>query len=134
VRVDLSIGANVAQAHFDPDLIHQVLLNLYINALEAMPEGGHLAVEAQTSSDAEHLLIHVSDTGSGISAEGVNQIFDPYFTTKSTGTGLGLAIVHNIVEAHGGEVRVESEPGQGTVFHILLPLSGILEEHRDAKS
>jgi two-component system sensor histidine kinase HydH len=134
VGVDLFLGADVAEAYFDPDLIHQVLLNLYLNALEAMGQGGRLAVEALLSSDGERLSINISDTGCGIPAEGVSQIFDPYFTTKSTGTGLGLAIVHNIVEAHGGEVLVESEPGRGTIFHILLPLSESMEKNRDEKT
>jgi two-component system sensor histidine kinase HydH len=128
VRMDLSIGTGVAEAYFDPDLIHQVLLNLYLNALEAMPEGGRLTVTAGLSNDKQRLMINVSDTGCGIPADGVSQIFDPYFTTKATGTGLGLAIVHNIVEAHGGEVLVESEPGEGTVIRLLLPLSKTVEE------
>jgi two-component system sensor histidine kinase HydH len=134
VRVNHSVGEEVAQAYFDPDLIHQVLLNLYLNALDAMPEGGRLVVKADLSSDKQRLQVNVRDTGRGIPAEGVGQIFDPYFTTKSTGTGLGLAIVHNLVEAHGGAVLVESEPDQGTVFSILLPLAGTREEHRDEKS
>jgi two-component system, NtrC family, sensor histidine kinase HydH len=131
VTTELSIGTGVAEASFDPDLIHQVLLNLYLNALEAMPDGGVLTVAADLSSDKQGLLINVSDTGCGIPADGVSQIFDPYFTTKATGTGLGLAIVHNIVEAHGGEVLVESEPGKGTLIRLLLPLSQTLEEDHD---
>jgi two-component system sensor histidine kinase HydH len=123
VALDLSVGPKVDEAVLDPDLVHQALLNLYLNALDAMPEGGRLAVEAALSGSKERLLIKVSDTGGGIPADGVGQIFDPYFTTKSAGTGLGLAIVHNIVEAHGGEIQVESEPGRGTVFRLALPLT-----------
>lgn len=122
VSLDLRVGPDADTFVLDPDLIHQALLNLYLNALEAMPQGGHLTVAADLANPATHLLIEVRDTGCGISIDGVNQIFDPYFTTKSTGTGLGLAIVHNIVEAHGGEIQVESDPGQGTVFRLSLPL------------
>jgi two-component system, NtrC family, sensor histidine kinase HydH len=134
VSVDFSLGTDVSEAYFDSDLIHQVLLNLYLNALDAMPEGGRLAVAADLSGDKQHLMIKVSDTGRGIPADSVGQIFDPYFTTKATGTGLGLAIVNNLVEAHGGEVRVQSEPGQGTVFCIRLPLGETPEENRDKSS
>jgi two-component system sensor histidine kinase HydH len=122
VSLELAVGPDADTFVFDPDLIHQALLNLYLNALEAMPQGGRLTVAADLDNHGTCLLIGVRDTGCGISADGVNQIFDPYFTTKSTGTGLGLAIVHNIVEAHGGEIHVESDPGQGTVFRLSLPL------------
>jgi two-component system sensor histidine kinase HydH len=124
VALDLSVAADVGEASLDPDLIHQALLNLYLNALDAMAQGGRLTVGAGLSSRQEHLLLTISDTGRGIPTKGIGQIFDPYFTTKSTGTGLGLAIVHNIVEAHGGEIQVESDPGRGTVFRLSLPLAG----------
>jgi two-component system sensor histidine kinase HydH len=124
VSLDLRVGPDADTFVLDPDLIHQALLNLYLNALEAMPQGGRLTVTADLANRATHLLIGVRDTGCGISIDGVNQIFDPYFTTKSTGTGLGLAIVHNIVEAHGGEIHVESDPGRGTLFRLSLPLMG----------
>lgn len=134
VTLEQDVAAAVTDAQFDPDLIHQVLLNLYLNALEAMPTGGRLKVSASADSADKRLLLTISDTGRGIGADGRGQIFDPYFTTKSTGTGLGLAIVHNIVEAHAGEIQVESEPEQGTVFRISLPLTGRKEESDDEES
>lgn len=134
VTLHLEVAPAVGEAWFDPDLIHQVLLNLNLNALDAMPTGGRLNIDASIESTNERLLLTISDTGRGIDAEGLGQIFDPYYTTKSTGTGLGLAIVHNIVEAHAGEIQAESEPGRGTVFHIALPLADLPEESDDEKS
>ncbi|MDM8535311.1 ATP-binding protein [Desulfobacterales bacterium HSG17] len=106
----------------DPDQMRQVLLNLLLNALEAMPKGGQINVSSQKGK-AKNLEIVISDTGEGIRPEDLAQVFDPYFTTKSTGTGLGLAIVHNIVEAMDGNVQVLSQIGTGTTFTIQLPKS-----------
>ncbi len=74
-----------------------------------------------------HVIIDIKDTGPGISADDVDKIFDPYFTTKPKGTGLGLAIVHKIIDAHQGQIKVRSTPGRGTVFSIVLPVTA---EHR----
>lgn len=103
----------------DGDRINQVLLNLYLNAIESMEKGGRLTVEL--SKDEKGAIIKVSDTGSGIGEKDLPHVFDPYFTTKTTGTGLGLAIVHNIIEAHDGKITVESSPGEGTTFTLFLP-------------
>jgi signal transduction histidine kinase len=108
----------------DPDRINQVLLNLYLNAVESMDPAGELAVELSAGAEGRHLEIKVSDTGCGIPGEQVSRIFDPYFTTKSTGTGLGLAIAHNTVEAMGGKINVSSQPGKGTTFCVTIPISG----------
>jgi two-component system sensor histidine kinase HydH len=105
----------------DQDRISQVLLNLYLNAMEAMEDGGTLSVGVSQEEKQGYLAIQVSDTGLGISKEDLGRIFDPYFTTKSCGTGLGLAIVHNILEAHGGEIKVDSSPGKGTAVIVFLP-------------
>ncbi|MBP8985967.1 MAG: hypothetical protein KBG12_09525, partial [Syntrophobacterales bacterium] len=91
-----------------------------LNALEAMGRGGVLSVSLRKDSD-RRVRVEVSDTGPGIGKDEVSRIFDPYFTTKSSGTGLGLAVVHKVVEAHGGELQVESVPGKGTTVSILLP-------------
>ena len=107
----------------DPDRMSQVLLNLYLNALEAMSPNGVLAVAAAFDQARQQLEIKVSDTGSGIPAEDLAHVFDPYFTTKSTGTGLGLAIAHNIVETAGGQILVESKVDQGTTFTIIWPVT-----------
>ncbi|MBA3036298.1 MAG: PAS domain-containing protein [Desulfobacterium sp.] len=103
----------------DKDRITQVLLNLYLNAIESMGKGGKLSVDVSEKENGA--VIKVSDTGSGIGKKDLALIFDPYFTTKSTGTGLGLAIVHNIIEAHDGKITVQSLPGKGTVFTVFLP-------------
>jgi two-component system sensor histidine kinase HydH len=105
----------------DPDGINQVLLNLYLNAIEAMEQGGTLTVSLSMDEGSPWVKIIVSDTGMGISKEDLEHVFDPYFTTKQSGTGLGLAIVHKIIDAHKGEVRVESEIGRGTTVTVLLP-------------
>ena len=105
----------------DPDGVEQVLLNLYLNALEAMGPGGVLSVSLRKDSDGR-IRVEVSDTGPGIGRDEISRIFDPYFTTKSSGTGLGLAVVHKVVKAHGGELQVESVPGKGTAVSILLPV------------
>ncbi|MBU0986417.1 MAG: PAS domain-containing protein [Proteobacteria bacterium] len=109
------------EVFIDPDRINQVLLNLYLNAIEAMDTGGSLSVETSFHKDKQLFEIRITDTGTGISKDDLTHIFDPYFTTNASGTGLGLAIVHNIIEAHDGEIKVESRAGHGTTFIILLP-------------
>jgi len=108
----------------DPERFTQALLNLFLNAVQAMDQGGTLEITAAPEPDAGVVALRIADTGHGMAAELVPDIFNPYFTTKSSGTGLGLAIVHRIIEAHGGEIKVESVVGQGTVFTLLLPSTG----------
>jgi two-component system sensor histidine kinase HydH len=107
-------------ARMDSDKMSQVMLNLFLNALDAMPDGGRLTVRARGPGNGR-IHIQVIDTGTGIDANDQPHIFEPYFSTKKTGTGLGLAIVHNIVNAHGGDIRVDSRTGGGTTVHITLP-------------
>ncbi|MGA8180333.1 MAG: ATP-binding protein, partial [Desulfobacterales bacterium] len=95
----------------DPDRINQVLLNLYLNAIDAMDGGGQLTVALSESAKKNGAEIKITDTGTGIGENNLGHIFDPYFTTKPSGTGLGLAIVHNIIEAHGGDIHIESRQG-----------------------
>jgi two-component system, NtrC family, sensor histidine kinase HydH len=109
------------QIRVDPDRLGQVLFNLYLNALEAMENGGILTVAASTEPSTGNAIIRITDTGNGIAPEHLGHVFDPYFTTKPTGTGLGLAIVHNIVEAHGGMLSFDSRPDRGTTVTIMLP-------------
>ena len=118
VRTDLPL--HVEDIFIDSDKIKQVLLNLYLNAMEAMDKGGTITV-AVLPHEGRMVRIDVSDTGKGIDEKDLARIFDPYFTTRSSGTGLGLAIVHKIVEFHDGELRVTSEPGKGTTVSIFLP-------------
>ncbi len=122
IRVLPHLPSEIREVNLDPDGINQVLLNLYLNAVEAMDPGGTLSVSLSVDDGPTRVKIMVSDTGSGIRKEDLEHIFDPYFTTKQTGTGLGLAIVHKIIEAHGGEVRAESEVGRGTTVTVLLPV------------
>jgi CheY-like chemotaxis protein len=109
----------------DPTQLHQVLLNLCINARDAMPDGGRLRISAvnDSSDESPHVVVDVEDTGAGIPQNVIDRIFDPFFTTKpiGKGTGLGLSTVLTIVKRHGGSVQVTSEPGTGTRFRILLP-------------
>jgi len=119
VEIESAIEPESLHVDVDPDRFAQILLNLYLNALQAMEEGGTLRIEA--FQQRERTLFIVSDSGAGILPEHIPNIFDPYFTTKSGGVGLGLANVHKLVEAHGGEIEVESSPGQGTSFIIRIP-------------
>ena len=107
----------------DYQQLRQVLVNLIKNAAEAMPQGGTITLSVQRRPP--HLEIKVADTGEGMTPDVVENIFTPYFTTKTKGSGLGLAISRNIIHAHHGELEVESHPGKGTVFTILLPLAEI---------
>lgn len=121
VGIQLNLTSDSVEANVDPDRLTQCFLNLFLNALQSMESGGKLTVSSSTGVNGR-VTIDIKDNGSGISAEDLSKIFDPYFTTKPKGTGLGLAIVHKIIEAHEGQIRVRSTPGQGAVFSIALPL------------
>ncbi len=105
----------------DPDRINQILLNLYLNALDAMNTGGLLSIGVSSDKKGNYFIIRVEDTGRGIDKDDLDHIFDPYFTTRPDGTGLGLAMVHSAVEALEGSISVESEKGTGTVFTMKFP-------------
>ncbi len=107
--------------YIDPDRIRQVLLNLCLNALEAMPYGGMLTLGVHFDHQLQSFSIEVKDTGIGIDGASLPRIFDPYYTTKTSGTGLGLATVHKIVEAHKGMITVSSEINKGTIFQLTFP-------------
>jgi signal transduction histidine kinase/putative methionine-R-sulfoxide reductase with GAF domain len=106
----------------DREQIRQVVLNLLINAIQAMPEGGSLSVGAQVSGDRSWVLLSVRDSGLGIPPEEMKKLFDPFFSTKEGGVGLGLSIAHRIVDQHHGKIEVESRPGEGTLFDLWLPV------------
>jgi len=120
VTVDLACADATSSVHADESMLRQVLLNLAINACQAMPDGGTLQL-ACADAPRGRVEIRVSDTGVGISQEHLSRIFDLYFTTKPQGTGLGLSMVYRIVQMHDGEINVESTPGHGTTFRVLLP-------------
>lgn len=120
VSIDFHNSESPIMIQVDPDRLSQCLLNLCLNALQAMTNGGRLAIAAFCAEDSR-IRIDVKDTGHGIRPEHMGMIFNPYFTTKTKGTGLGLAIVYKIVEAHGGFISVRSNPGKETVFSITLP-------------
>ncbi len=104
--------------------LRQVLVNLLLNSVQAMPKGGRITVRA-SRLDAARACVEVADEGAGIPAEALPHVFDPFFTTKERGkgTGLGLSISYEIVKRHGGEMQIESEPGRGTTIHLCLPLA-----------
>lgn len=105
----------------DRDRMNQVLLNLYLNAIEAMESGGKLTVRVLDMESGGRVCFEVSDTGKGIGEADIEHIFDPYYTTRNTGTGLGLAVVYKIVETLGGEITAKSSLGKGTTFFIQMP-------------
>lgn len=124
IQTKLDIQIQNDHVYVDPDRINQMLLNLYINAINALGENGSLEVALRELEQDGFIEIMVKDNGTGISPENIDRIFDPYFTTRSSGTGLGLSIVHRIVEKMGGHIRVESKEKQGTCFYITLCVQG----------
>ena len=122
-EIQLCFNANngLPEIQADPDRLTQVLLNLYLNAIQAIGEHGVISVTASESGNG--VKINVTDSGKGIAADQLEAIFTPYFTTKAEGTGLGLAVVHNIVEQHGGTIQVASQEGKGATFTLWLPVN-----------
>jgi len=120
ISIKLDLSQQPLSAEIDADRFSQCLLNLYLNSLQAMEKGGQLHIKDYLKN-GNVIGIEIRDTGTGIRAENLNKIFDPYYTTKTKGTGLGLAIVYKIIEAHNGNVKVRSVPGQGTTFSIDIP-------------
>ena len=111
---------NIQPVRIDPEQIKQVLLNIYQNSIQAMPEGGLLLTEAMEEN--RKAIIRITDTGKGISPDDLADIFTPFFSTKEGGLGLGLSIVQRIIDEHGGEMHIRSEMNKGTVFEITLPM------------
>jgi len=115
------IPSGLPPIDLDSDRMNQVFLNLYLNAIEAMSDGGTLSIGVEPGEGSGMLRITITDTGRGIDKKDLAHVFDPYFTTKQSGTGLGLSIVHRIIESHNGEITIESESGKGTRVKIFLP-------------
>lgn len=114
-------AADLPPVQVDPELFEKVLLNLMLNAEDAMPEGGTMTIQARRMSD--HVHLDVIDTGTGIPPEVLPKIFKPFVTTKPDGNGLGLATARKIIIAHEGTIDVQSEPGRGSKFTITLPIA-----------
>jgi signal transduction histidine kinase len=132
VQIVLDLAANNAPICGYIDELMQVLLNLIVNALDAMPEGGTLRIQttikSQHIANQQQVSIAISDTGSGIDPAVQARIFDAFVTTKAHGTGLGLAISNQIIQQHGGAITIDSQPGRGSTFTIWLPLMANPEE------
>jgi len=146
MQLQITLDPTPGYVKADPGHIEQVIMNLAVNARDAMPQGGKLTIETSNVELDEaytrlrppmipgrFAMLAVSDTGSGMDAETQARIFEPFFTTKAVGkgTGLGLSIVYGVVKQSGGSIAVFSEPGQGTMFKIFLPLAGGVDEIRD---
>jgi two-component system sensor histidine kinase HydH len=125
VKISLEMGPDIPNIEADRDRINQVLLNLYLNGLQAMENSSHekeLAVSVQVDDAGETVRIDIKDNGIGIPQESVEKVLDPYFTTKPEGTGLGLALAYKIIDEHNGSIRFTSVEGQGTTVSFSLPV------------
>ena len=149
IEIRVSLGKDVALVRVDPGQMEQVLLNLVVNARDAMPNGGELVIETQLGklnedfarqhtgiAAGEYVRLTVTDSGHGIPAEELARIFEPFYTTKSKdkGTGLGLAIVQSIVQNNGGVISASSQQGAGTTFNIYLPVAAPVSENKKSDS
>lgn len=124
ITLAADLNGSVPKIVADPNQLQQVFLNIIINAIHAMPDGGRLGIETSADKDEESVRIRIRDTGHGIPKEYVSNIFNPFFTTKEVGqgTGLGLAVSHRIIENHRGKIEVESRVHEGTCFTVILPI------------
>jgi two-component system sensor histidine kinase HydH len=124
ISVEIDAVADLPEVEVDPDKIKQVLLNIFLNSLAALKDGGKLIIALELKAD--NLTVIISDNGAGIKKLDLLRIYDPYFTSKPAGTGLGLAVVQKIMEAHGGKINVESTAGQGTKVFLFFPLTKMM--------
>ncbi|MBU1628203.1 HAMP domain-containing protein, partial [bacterium] len=127
VKSTLSIAPNLPPVHGDRQHISQVFLNIILNALDSMPNGGKLKISVLRADESGFIVARFSDTGNGIPSHIINSIFDPFFTTKPTGkgTGLGLSVSLGIIRKHGGDIKVQSKINEGSIFEVLLPISEV---------
>ncbi len=117
---------DLPEALMDASQIEQVLINIMINASQAMPGGGELRIKTGVNASRDHVYVRIEDTGCGISEENIEKLFDPFFSTKGhKGTGLGLSVSYGIIQSHSGDIVVESKLGKGTVFTITLPMMAL---------
>ncbi len=123
ISIKTELAENLPKAYVDKDQIQQVLINLILNAIEATEPGGKVTLTTEYNPLQKINIIRVKDTGCGIPKENLDKIFDPFFTTRENGTGLGLSITQSIIEQHNGRIEVDSAPGKGACFSILLPVN-----------
>jgi signal transduction histidine kinase len=123
INIIKDLDNSLPETMADPMQLQQVFLNLFLNASEAMTNGGALTVKTSHDGQTNSIKIEISDTGKGIEQEMMEKIFQPFFTTKSKGTGLGLSITKQLVEQHGGTISLSTNPGEGTTFEIILPIN-----------
>jgi signal transduction histidine kinase len=126
VKIAIQSKTDDAAVKGDADRLHQVLLNVVINAIQAMPNGGRIDIDClvHKNSGNEKIVVDISDSGPGIAPEHLKRIFEPFYSTKDQGTGLGLITAREIIFEHKGNIEVESIVGKGTIFHIILPSDG----------
>lgn len=129
IKISLELDPFIPKIMADKDQIRQVVLNIVLNAADAMPNGGEFHIISKII-DSSNIEILFSDTGVGIPEDVKEKIFEPFVTTKKTGTGLGLSIAYGIIERHKGKIVVESQPNKGTTFKIILPVSNLIENER----
>ena len=124
VEVERDLPSDLPIIHGNPKTLQQIFLNLFINAIQAMRDGGTLAVRARTENGGHWLKVEVADTGTGIAPEDLPHIFEPFYTTKEVGrgTGLGLSVSYSIAQKHGGHIEVKSQKGAGSTFTVVLPV------------
>jgi signal transduction histidine kinase len=122
IKIDLELSPNLPRIKASPDKLHQVIVNLLVNAFDAMKEGGD-SIWITTSANASSVSINVTDNGGGMNPEVLDKIFEPFFTTKDIGkgTGLGLSVSHGIINSMNGSLNVNSTPGEGATFLIEIP-------------
>lgn len=125
IRIELLPAQDLPEVEHDSDQIHQVVLNLLLNAVQAIDSDGYITVTIGSTGDCA--TVTVADTGRGMTEHQLAQIFRPFYTTKATGTGLGLSLVRRIIDEHHGQINVVSEPGKGSTFEVLLPVAHELE-------
>ena len=123
INIELNLDPEIHSIDIDQNMLYRVFLNLFVNAVQALPDGGTLSIESSQirKGRTEYVIVKVADTGIGISEDKLGMIFTPFYTNKNRGTGLGLAIVKNVIEEHNGTIDVESKIGEGTTFIITLP-------------
>ena len=119
VEIETQLPEKPVMVAADAEKLKSCFSNIVINAIQAMPDGGLLSIDMR--EDAERVVVRFVDTGPGIPEDALDRVFEPYYSTKDTGTGLGLAVTRKIVDEHGGQIRVESAPGDGTTFEVELP-------------